>query len=102
MGKTLFNSTISEKKKLRERLSNAREKIASSSDSDEVLLAICVTEDALTLHEMHKVMMDLQYNLMSLCGTDDVDLVKAYVKRDIDVIADFYAKLEKRKKRLGR
>lgn len=102
MGKIIFNSTISDKRKLRERLSNAHDKIINASDSDEVLLAICVTDDALTLHEMHKVMMDLQYNLMSLCGTDDVELVKAYVKRDIDVIANFYAKLEKRKKRLGR
>lgn len=102
MGKTLFNSTISEKKKLHARLMSAGEIIVKDSDYDDIFMAICVTEDALTLHEMHKVIMDLQYNLMSLCGTDDVDLVKAYVKRDIDTIADFYAKLEKRKKRLGR
>lgn len=39
---------------------------------------------------------------MTLCGTDDVNLIKAYIKRDVDSIADFYANLEKRKKRLGR
>jgi len=102
MSKQLFNSTITEKKRLRKRLGDAHDKIVNSSDSDEVFSAICVTEDALTLHDMHKVLMDLQYNLMTLCGTDDVNLIKAYIKRDVDSIADFYAKLEKRKKRLGR
>ena len=47
---------------------SAGEIIVKDSDYDDIFMAICVTEDALTLHEMHKVIMDLQYNLNSMPG----------------------------------
>lgn len=104
MSKQLFHSTKSEKQKLYKRLNDAYDKISSlgSSDADELFSAIRVTEDALMLHDMHSVLSDLQCNLNSLRDKDNINLLKFNINHDIDIIVNFYSKLEKRKKKLRR
>ena len=92
MGRTLFNSTIDEKRQLLERLKQA-------PDHDEVKTAIRVVEDSQTLHEMHKLLSDIQFTMKSLLNSKDPTIVNSYTENCAAKIDDFYLRLDKRKRR---
>jgi len=92
MGKTLFNSTLDEKKTLLAKL-----KVAPVHT--EVKIAMRVVEDAKMLHEMHQLMMNVQYDLMALVNARDTNIAEKYIKRNLENIADFYERIERRKKK---
>lgn len=90
MGKTLFHSTLVEKGILLDKLKDA-------PSHEDVKTAIRVIEDAKTLHEMHKVLSDVRYNLLSLVNCRDSKLTNVYINECETTISDFYTKLDKRK-----
>jgi hypothetical protein len=92
MGKTLFQSTLAEKAALLDKLKDA-------PSHKDVATAIRVVEDSKTLHEMHKVLSDVRYNLLSLVNCRDPNLIGMYINSCNITIADFYANIDKKKTR---
>lgn len=100
MGKTIFNSTINEKKRLRDRLARS----CSDSFHDDVYNALCVTEDALALHKMHQVLMEIKHELEYTVDENGVALRWRYncMQSMLNKIDDFYCSVDRKKRKLRR
>lgn len=100
MGKTIFNSTILEKKRLRDRLARS----CSDSFHDDVYNALCVTEDALALHKMHQVIMDIKHELEHSVDENGCRLRNRYqcMQKMLNKIDDFYHSVNRKKRKSRR